>query len=108
MTLIIGKNQNVNDTAIVSSYAVGNTPVKLASAKSRRTYMHIALDPSTSNVSTFIRLYPATLDNLAKGIVLARNKAGRTSWTMSEGNTYIGEVSAVAIGGTAVIHVTEY
>ena len=114
MTIMIGRNANTNDTAIVSSYTLNSaTATVIGSVNGKRIYFSVCLDSGVTDEDVAIRLYPAATDNLAKGEFLTRRNASndsnfRPNWTMTPDNIYTGEISAITNSGTMIVHVTEY
>lgn len=114
MTVIIGRNTNINDTATVTSYTLNSaTATTISIPNSKRIYLSVCLENGSTDEDVAIRLYPAATDGLKKGEWLVRRNSGndanyRPSWTMTPDNIYTGEISAITDSGTAIVHVTEY
>lgn len=110
----IGRNQNTNDAATVTTYEINSvTATVISVVNPLRIAFGACLDPGITNVDVFIRLYPAAADNLKRGEVLTRDTFGnsslfRPSWTTIPDNIYTGEISAISQSGLVTIHVTEY
>ena len=110
----IGRNQNTNDVATVTTYEINSVTATVISVVSPlRIAFGACLDSDTTSVDVFIRLYTAAADNLKRGEVLTRDTFGnsslfRPSWTMMPDNIYTGEISAISQSGLVTIHVTEY
>jgi hypothetical protein len=111
---IIGRNQNTNDIAVVTTYTVNSTTATTISAVNLdRISFEVHLDPDSTDVEVLVRLYPAADDNLKRGNALVRDTFGAYSlfkpdWRMQSDNMYTGEISAISVSGNVDIHVTEY
>ena len=114
MTESIGNNRNTNDTATVTAYTVNSTTATMISAANlRRINFSACLDPGTTTVDVYIRYYPASTDNIKRGDVITRDTFSNSSLfrpvhSMCSTNKYTGEISAISMSGSVVIHVTEY
>ena len=114
MTKKIGRNENTNDTATVTSYNLNSiTATTIALPNDKRIHFSVCLDYGITDEDVAIRLYPAATDILARGEILTRRTASndslfRPSWTMLADNIYTGEISAITASGLMVVHVTEY
>lgn len=110
----IGRNRNINGVAtstIVTINSVTATTISIANPS--RIFFNATLAPSVGNEDAFIRLYPAAVDNIQKGIVLIRDTFGNSNlfvptWEMPTDNIYTGEISAISLNGTFDLLVTEY
>ena len=114
MTLVIGVGYNTNDEATVKSVSVGSsTAVTLVDANPDRISFRATIDGQTNDRTLFIRYYPAATDNTKHGNVLTKKLDEDGSFfriedTMTPGNIYTGEISAIALSGTVTVYVTEY
>ena len=108
MTLVIGRNTNVSDTATVASGIVLNatTSTIIAAANPKRIFLHV--DNNFSDKAVWIKLQAASVDDDDKGIFLNEKEKGITHWTMPPDNIYTGEISAIADDGSPTVYVTEY
>lgn len=111
MTLITGRNVNINDTASITSVVLNaTTATKIADANGDRLTFHV--NNNDENSAVWIKLQITSLDNDKKGIFLSRNIAaagpGRSLYDMLPDNIYIGEISAIAETGTPTVYITEY
>ena len=108
MVQIIGRNQNTNDTATVSSAITLNatTSVLVAAANPNRTYLRI--DGNSSNQGIWIKLQATADDNDKKGIFIQANTIGVSHWEMPFDNIYTGEVCAIADANGPAVYITEY
>ena len=114
MTHLIGRNQNKNDTAVVTTVEVNDTTAAVVvAANPARIHITINLDGGTAEEEVFVRFYPAADDNLKRGMVIKRKIIGATSIndprvTMDGDNVYTGEISAISESGTFDLHITEF
>jgi len=116
MPVAIGGNLNTNTDATTTTYTINSvtaTVISTAKTPTTRLSFRVDLDPSSTDVDVFIRLYPASDDVLTRGIILTRSTLGNTNVTnlfyeMPPTDKYIGEISAITGGGSIDIHVTEY
>ena len=114
MNHLIGRTRNESNVASVQSYTINSTSATtIAIAKKDRMHFSVCLDPGTTNVDVYIRLYPAVTDNIKMGEVLTRDTFGnsnlfRSSLAFTGDSVYTGEISAISLVGSVVIHVTEY
>lgn len=104
----IGRNINVNDTAVVSAPIALNTTtsVKISDANTART----VFDVNNNNASHgwWLKLQAAGIDNVKKGIYITNKNGSRPFWSMPRDNIYTGEISAIADTDTPEAFVTEY
>ena len=114
MTESIGRNKNTNTVATVTTVTINSSTATVLCAENlRRNVFIVNLDPDISNIDAFIRLYPASDDNTARGILLTRRVFGNDNlyypcWHMPVDNIYTGEISAISDAGTFDLHITEY
>lgn len=114
MSLVKGRNQNLNDEARVDVVNVTSvSSVVIAPANPDRIAFTVCLAHGASNEDVYIRLYPSADDNDLKGITLSRRLSGNdnldnTRWEMSTDNVYTGEISAISVSGDVDVSVTEY
>ena len=104
----IGKNSNTNDTATLSAAILvdGITSTKILDALVGPQPRIKVIVTNNSNFDVWIKLQAASVDNDKKGFLLFKNT---TSTIMEDGDTYIGEISAICdIAATANIYVTDY
>ena len=108
MTLLTGRNANVNDTATVADGITLNatTSTVIAAANADRIFFHV--DNNFSDKAVWIKLQAASVDNDDKGIFLNEKEKGVTHWEMPPDNIYTGEISAIADDGNPTVYVTEY
>ncbi len=91
MGLKIGQNRNTNDTATVSAevtMADGAVAETLSAASDSRIFFAVTI----TEKDAFIRLYPASTDNVIKGIKVKKDE----TWEMPTDNIYTGEISIIA------------
>ena len=115
---VIGTNLNKSDSCITTVIELDNgTAVKIGDAMplngSKRIGFKVFLDPGTFDIDVAIREYPAATDNLFRGNIITRRTMGNSNvfkgdFIMPEFAIYVGEVSAIAQGGSTSIHVMEY
>lgn len=105
MTKTVGRNTNVNDTAILSDAIALNasTSVTLSAGGTVLPRVFFAVSNNT-NKEVWIKLQAASVDDDKKGIFLPRN----SYWEMIADSLYTGEISAIANSGTPDVYVTEY
>ena len=116
MTRTVGGNLNTNEDGVVTTYTLNSVTATAIAAnvgKNGRAYISVSLDEGTTNRNVFIRLYPATTDNIQKGIVLTRDTMGNNSlfhsvWELKGSSMFNGEISAITASGTVDVHVTEF
>lgn len=117
MPVLTGRTRNENDTSVVSSPIVLNstTAVTISSANSKRMFFECCVTPETASFCVFIRLYPASQDNSAKGFWVGSYQSGndvyfKPDWRMPVDTIYTGEISAILCPGEddKEIYVTEY
>jgi hypothetical protein len=119
---IKGKSERVNVSARQNKSTATTTRITLndvsatviVPANPDRVFLSITMFPATSDVSLFVRYYPAAMDNIKHGVdVLTRRGIGGDSWfrphhRMETNAIYTGEVSAIVNTGTLDVVVTEY
>lgn len=116
MTRTVGGNINTNSVAVVTTYTLNSvTATKIGDAvdSTKRIYFAVALEPGLTDVDVLIRLYPAAVDNIPRGIPLVRDTFGNSSlfypmWEMDTFSVYLGEISAMTTNGTIDVYVTEF
>lgn len=114
MTLIRGRNINQNNESVVTTVEINSTTATtLVLPNDKRIALSISLDSGTDNIQAFIRLFPASDNNDKKGDLLTRRTFGNESlfesmWRMMADNVFTGEVSAIAVGSSFNLHITEY
>lgn len=114
MAKMIGRNLNSNDVASVNKVEINSVnATTIALPNDKRIYLSVFLDPSNIDVNVFIRLYPASDDNIKQGEILTRVQLGNANlfnpnWVMLVDNPYHGEISAISDSGTFDINITEY
>lgn len=103
MTKVIGRNINVNDTAILSSAIALNasTSVLVQAANTNRIFYAIS---NPENKDIWLKKQSAASDNDKKGIFVPRGGY----WEMPADNIYTGEISAIAVSGTPNVYSVEY
>ena len=89
------------------------TATKIADANTDRRFFHATINGSSSEVSVFIKLQAASVDNSKEGIWIGREldedgSYGNICWEMPRDAIYTGEISAIAVSGSPDIYVTEY
>jgi len=103
MNKIVGKNSNVNPIARLTDPIPvgGTTSVKLLDAQVEGDLPRIkVIATNHSNVDCWIKFQAATVDNDKKGFLLYANS---TMTLMEDGDTYSGEISAIADTGGVVL-----
>ena len=114
MAQSIGRNQNKNDVASVTTVEINDTTATvIVPANPLRIFLVINLDGGTAEEEVFIRFYPAADDDLKRGMVIKRKIIGATSINdprvhMEGDNIYTGEISAISESGTFKLHITEF
>lgn len=104
MTLRIGRNININDTATVSSAISTNTSTSVVVAVANPDRIFFCVNHADASQDVFIKLQAASVDNDKKGIHLGRSE----SFMMPTDNMYLGEISAIAENGSPDVFFTEY
>ena len=109
----IGRNQNVNDTSVVTTVTINSvTATKLLDPNPNRLWVRISLPFGTSDIACMIREYAASIDNIKHGEILQRHTLGNENlfkpcyYTFGD-NVYTGEISAISDSGSFDLHITE-
>lgn len=114
MSRLEGGNINRNDEAITEIVEINSTTAtKLLDVNSKRMYAAVWLIPDNSNLSVYVRKYPAADDNIKKGAVLTRDTLSNSNlftplWETKASNVYTGEISAISESGTFNVIVEEF
>ncbi len=114
MVADVGNNRNFNDVAVTSELVLNDVNATvIAPANDDRIFFEVWLVSGATNVIAHVRLYPAAIDNIKKGVTLIRNTMGNINqfiplWRMPIDNIYTGEISAIAELGNIDIIVIEY
>lgn len=97
-----------SDTAFLSpAIAIaGNASVKIADANPNRKFFSVCTDGD--NQAVWIKLQPASVDDVKKGIWIEAKIGAINYWEMLTDNIYTGEISAISNGGNVNVYVTEY
>jgi len=100
----IGRNSNVNDTAVLSSgitlNATTSTTILAADITRIKVIVH-----NDGNNDVWIKFQAASVDNDKKGFIITR----RTTRDIMDGNDiYTGEISAIAVTDSPTVYVTDY
>jgi len=106
MVARIGRNQNSNPVADNKTAITVNdtTAVTLDAADTSRIFFEVSILPKSTDVCVFIRLYPASDDNIERGVWIGRfNFANdvffRPFWRMPADNICPDEISAILLSG---------
>lgn len=97
-----------SDTAFLSNAIAigGNSSVKIADANANRKFFSVCTDGD--NQAVWIKLQPASTDDVKKGIWIEAKIGAINYWEMLTDNIYTGEISAISNGGNVNVYVTEY
>lgn len=108
MVKTIGRNTNVNDTAIISDAIALNetTSVKIADVNPNRIFFYVTNNGSSDAV--WVKLQAAAVDNDKKGIWVEKKEVAESFWQMPVDNIYTGEISAISNSSDPDVYVTEY
>lgn len=105
-----GGNTNTNE---ISDRPAGvtlnsSTYTKIADADDNRVFFYV--DNMDALKACFIRLAPATdaIDTTNKGIFLNEQAKGDSSFEMTAGAMYTGEVSGISFDGNPMVAVTQF
>lgn len=115
MSRVIGRNRNTcEEVEQIEDYSLNaTTATKIADANPDRIFFNVNINGSAGDVSIFIKLQAASVDNDKCGIWIGRllDEDGsyfNVEWEMPPDNIYTGEISAIMSSGTHTVHVTEY
>lgn len=106
MVARINRNRNTNPVADnkVAIAVNDTTAVTLDAADTSRIFFEVSILPAVTDVCVFIRIYPASDDNIERGVWIGRFNFGndvffRPSWRMPEDNICTDEISAILLSG---------
>lgn len=96
--------KNTSDTATIPAAFVvtTTTSLKISDANTERIFFHVNNNNTADAI--WIKLQAASVDNVKKGIFVPAGER----WEMPAGDTYTGEISAIADNTTTNTYTTEY